>query len=63
MWCVYFLELSQGELYVGSTNDLKRRSLKKRGYITTDIVTGDSKMRAEQRFYDRFTATQSLSPA
>ena len=25
MWYVYFLELSNGHIYVGSTNDLKRR--------------------------------------
>ena len=25
MWCVYFLELSNGHIYVGSTNDQKRR--------------------------------------
>ena len=25
MWYVYFLELSNGDTYVGSTNDLKRR--------------------------------------
>jgi putative endonuclease len=25
MWYVYFLELSNGDLYVGSTSDLKRR--------------------------------------
>jgi len=25
MWYVYFLELSNGNIYVGSTNDLKRR--------------------------------------
>lgn len=25
MWYVYFLNLSSGTLYVGSTNDLKRR--------------------------------------
>jgi putative endonuclease len=25
MWYVYFLELRNGDLYVGSTNDLKRR--------------------------------------
>ena len=24
-WCVYFLQLSNGDVYVGSTNDLKRR--------------------------------------
>ena len=25
MWYVYFLELSNGDIYVGSTNDLKMR--------------------------------------
>lgn len=25
MWYVYFLELSNGDIYVGSTNNLKRR--------------------------------------
>lgn len=25
MWYVYFLRLSNGDIYVGSTNDLKRR--------------------------------------
>ncbi|QOZ22583.1 GIY-YIG nuclease family protein [Bradyrhizobium sp. CCBAU 51753] len=25
MWYVYFLELSNGDVYVGSTNDLRRR--------------------------------------
>ncbi len=25
MWYVYFLKLSNGNIYVGSTNDLKRR--------------------------------------
>ena len=25
MWYVYFLELNNGNIYVGSTNDLKRR--------------------------------------
>jgi putative endonuclease len=25
MWYVYFLELSNGDAYVGSTNDLRRR--------------------------------------
>lgn len=25
MWCVYFLQLSNGYIYVGSTNDLRRR--------------------------------------
>ena len=25
MWYVYFLQLNSGDIYVGSTNDLKRR--------------------------------------
>ncbi len=25
MWCIYFLKLCNGDLYVGSTNDLRRR--------------------------------------
>lgn len=25
MWCVYFLALANGDVYVGSTNDLRRR--------------------------------------
>ena len=25
MWYVYFLELTNGDIYVGSTNDLRRR--------------------------------------
>lgn len=25
MWYVYFLELSNGQIYVGSTNDIERR--------------------------------------
>ena len=25
MWCVYFLKLDNDDVYVGSTNDLKRR--------------------------------------
>jgi len=25
MWYIYFLELANGDIYVGSTNDLKRR--------------------------------------
>ena len=35
-------------------NDWLREELKKRGYIIADIVTGDSLLRAEQRFFDRY---------
>jgi len=35
-------------------NDLLRSRLKKRGFITVDISSGDSLLRAEQRFFDRY---------
>ncbi|MCR4267918.1 GIY-YIG nuclease family protein [Nitratireductor sp. ZSWI3] len=36
MWYVYFLRLSNGDVYVGSTNDLKRRFASHRdGYVTS----------------------------
>ncbi|MGQ0677213.1 MAG: GIY-YIG nuclease family protein [Rhodospirillales bacterium] len=25
MWCVYFLRLNNGDIYIGSTNDLRRQ--------------------------------------
>jgi putative endonuclease len=34
MWYVYFLELTNGEVYVGSTNDLRRRvASHRRGHV------------------------------
>ena len=34
MWHVYFLELSNGDIYVGSTNDLRHRfESHQRGYV------------------------------
>jgi Protein of unknown function (DUF2628) len=42
-------------LFIGfEANDWRRAKLAGRGYITADIVTGDSMIRAEQRFYDRY---------
>ena len=36
MWYVYFLELKNGSIYVGSTNDLRRRlSSHERGHVTS----------------------------
>jgi putative endonuclease len=37
MWYVYFLELTNGNIYVGSTNDLRRRleSHQKRRVLST----------------------------
>ena len=36
MWYVYFLELRNGDIYVGSTNDLERRlSSHEAGHVTS----------------------------
>jgi putative endonuclease len=36
LWYVYFLELSNGDIYVGSTNDLRRRfSAHQQGDVTS----------------------------
>jgi len=36
VWCVYFLELSNGDIYVGSTDDLRRRFERhQRGHVTS----------------------------
>lgn len=37
-----------------SANDLRRDQLRKRGYITTDIVTSDNLVGAEQRYFERY---------
>ncbi len=47
--------------YMG--NDWLRKGLRKRGFVTADIVTGDSLLRAEQRFFDRYFASGSQTPA
>jgi putative endonuclease len=39
MWYVYFLELANGDIYVGSTNDLKRRvSAHRQGQVTSTRI-------------------------
>lgn len=38
-------------------NDWRRSKLAHKGFIMADIVTGDSLIRAEQRFYDQYFAT------
>jgi hypothetical protein len=38
-------------------NDWLRAGLARRGYIMTDITTGDSLLRAEQRYFERSLAT------
>jgi predicted GIY-YIG superfamily endonuclease len=36
MWYVYFLQLNNGDVYVGSTNDLRRRMLShEQGHVTS----------------------------
>ncbi len=42
-------------------NDWLRAKLKKRGYLMADIVSGDSMLRAEQRFFDHYLAAHSNS--
>jgi predicted GIY-YIG superfamily endonuclease len=36
MWYVYFLQLSNGDIYVGSTNDLRRRV---RSHQTGEVIS------------------------
>lgn len=43
------------QAFVGfQANDLRRRALKKRGYIVSDIVTSDNVVGAEQRYFERY---------
>jgi hypothetical protein len=42
-------------------NDWRRNKLAKQGYVIADIVTGDSFMRAEQRFFDRYFAEKPVN--
>lgn len=44
-------------------NDWLRSKLKDRGYIIADIVTGDSLLCAEQRFFDRYFSSRENAPA
>ncbi len=37
-------------------NDVLRRRMQKQGYIFQDITSGDSLLRAEQRYFDRLVA-------
>ena len=43
-------------------NDWLRSKLRKKGFIIADIVTGDSLLKAEQRFFDRYFANQKPAP-
>lgn len=47
-------------LLVGyQANDWHAARLERRGYVLADIVTGDSLLRAEQRFFDRYFAANA----
>jgi hypothetical protein len=44
-------------------NDWLRNRLARRGYLTVDITAGDSPLRAEQRFFDRYLAANPAAAA
>jgi predicted GIY-YIG superfamily endonuclease len=47
MWYVYFLQLANGDVYVGSTNDLRRRiSSHDRGHVASTKANLPGKLRA-----------------
>lgn len=49
--------LLAAQIFMGlEGNDWRRAALQKRGYITEGIVTGDSLLRAEQRYFDQRVA-------
>lgn len=41
-------------LIASEWNDVRRKILQRKGWIITDIVTGDSLISAKQRFFDRY---------
>jgi len=43
-------------------NDWLRTKLKRKGFIIADIVTGDSLVSAEQRFFDRYFSIKNATP-
>ena len=44
-------------VYIGfEATEWRRAHLEKQGYVIADITTGDSSLRAEQRFFDRYFA-------
>jgi predicted GIY-YIG superfamily endonuclease len=48
VWYVYFLELKNGDIYVGSTNDLRRRV---NSHQTGRVVSTSSNLPAVSRSY------------
>ncbi len=59
----YFILHGSVHLLVGFYgNDWRRKKLQRLGFITADIASGDSLLRAEQRYYDRYFATHPSAP-
>lgn len=48
MWYVYFLQLDNGDIYVGSTNDLRRRV---ESHLRGDVTSTGSYLPATLRSY------------
>ena len=44
-------------------HDWRRAKLRRQGYLTADIVTGDSPLKAELRYFDRYFSLQPFSTA
>ena len=57
MWYVYFLQLANGDIYVGSTNDLKRRvASHDRGQVDSTKSNLPVKLRVYVAVETRFVA-------
>jgi Protein of unknown function (DUF2628) len=49
-------------IYVGfQANDWRRNALARKGWVIADIVTGDTLLRAEQRYFDHYYSQRSLA--
>lgn len=53
---LFAMQLGMQVWFGYQANDFLRKKLDKKGYILSDIVSGENEMRAEQRFLDRNTA-------
>ena len=56
---VGILQLAMQVIIGYLANDWHRRGLARRGYIMTDVTTGDSLLRAERRYFERYLQTIS----
>ena len=62
IFSIYAINLALRLFVCFDGNDLRRASLKRKGYILTDIVAGESELSAKQRFYERWLASGTLQP-